>query len=70
MAAQMPPFTATDIQTLYKKISIGNFQRIPNQYSNDLAAVVSSLLKLNPNDRPSASTILNNPTVLAHFNNV
>lgn len=34
MAAQKPPFTATDIQGLYRKICAGSFQRIPNHYSN------------------------------------
>lgn len=60
MAAQRPPFTANDIQSLYKKVMTGNFPRIPNNYSDDLATVISSLLKLNPKDRPSACSLLNN----------
>jgi serine/threonine protein kinase len=70
MAAQRPPFTANDIQSLYKKVCIGNISRIPNNYSDDLAAIVSSLLKINPNDRPSASSILSNKTVLSHFDSL
>ena len=37
MAAGRPPFTATDIQTLYKKVMGGYYPRIPSIYSNDLA---------------------------------
>jgi hypothetical protein len=34
MAALRPPFTATDLPGLYKKICAGQFQRIPANYSN------------------------------------
>jgi NIMA (never in mitosis gene a)-related kinase len=53
MAALKPPFTATDLSGLCKKICAGYFNRIPASYSNDLAKVISSLLKINPNERPS-----------------
>lgn len=48
MAALKPPFTATDLQGLYKKVCTGIFERIPANYSNDLANVVGSLLKVDP----------------------
>lgn len=63
MAAQKPPFTAPDIQSLYKKICSGVYSRIPQEYSNDLASIISSLLKLNPADRPSADALISNPLV-------
>jgi NIMA (never in mitosis gene a)-related kinase 1/4/5 len=34
MAAQRPPFTANDIQSLYKRIMAGYYPRIPSIYSN------------------------------------
>ena len=49
MAALKPPFTAHDLQGLYKKICAGQFQRIPMKYSNDLESVIRSLLRQNPN---------------------
>lgn len=55
MAAQRPPFTASDVQTLYKKVMSGRYPRIPAIYSNELCNVIDSLLRLNPQDRPSAS---------------
>ena len=63
MAAQRPPFTAVDIQTLYKRIMAGYYPRIPSIYSNELSEVISSLLKQDPKDRPSASELLNSNIV-------
>ena len=67
MAALKPPFTATDLPGLYKKICVGHFQRIPAVYSNDLAKVIASLLKINPNDRPTTIEFLGNSVVHKHF---
>lgn len=67
MAAQKPPFTASDIQGLYKKINTGVFSRIPNIYSNDLSDMISSLLNLNPDKRPSTHDILKSPIVQKHY---
>lgn len=54
MAAQRPPFTANDVQALYKKIMNGYYPRIPGEYSDELAEVIGGLLKLDPKERPSA----------------
>lgn len=67
MATHKPPFTAPDIQSLYKKVCNGSYCRIPPDYSNDLASVINSLLRVNPDDRPSASAILNNPLVQNNY---
>ena len=48
MASLKPPFTAVDLQGLYRKVIAGNFQRIPLAYSNELETVIRSLLKINP----------------------
>jgi NIMA (never in mitosis gene a)-related kinase len=54
MAALKPPFQATDLQGLFRKVKAGVFERIPSIYSNDLAVVVGMLLKVNPTLRPNA----------------
>ena len=43
------------------------FERIPYTYSNDLQAVISSMLKQDPKRRPDTDEVLNNPTVQRHF---
>jgi NIMA (never in mitosis gene a)-related kinase len=67
MTAQRPPFTATDIQALYKKVCLGQYPRIPAEYSNELAIIISSLLRQDPTDRPSASDLLSNPFVEENY---
>ena len=54
MAALKPPFTAHDLQGLYKKVCAGVFERIPLIYSNELSNVVNTLLKVDPSRRPNA----------------
>ncbi len=68
MAALRPPFTAPDIQSLYKKVLAGSFPRIPLEYSNDLSNLVNSLLRQNPNERPSTESILSNPIICKYIN--
>lgn len=48
MAALKPPFNANDLQGLYKKVCAGIFERIPPIYTNDLATVISLLLRVDP----------------------
>jgi len=63
MAAQRPPFTATDINALFRKVCIGGFPRIPNFYSNELSDMINSMLRQNSVSRPSVEDILNSPVV-------
>lgn len=67
MAALKPPFTARDLSGLYKKVCAGIFDRIPFQFSNDLQAVIGSLLKLDPKKRPDTDELLSNPFVHKHY---
>lgn len=53
MAALEPPFKATDLQSLYRKVKSGVHKSIPSSYSSDLSEMVNSMLKLSPKDRPS-----------------
>lgn len=68
MAALRPPFTATDLQGLYRKVCAGFFDRIPMNYSNDLANTISSLLKVDPTKRPDTDQMLSNPLVHKNYN--
>ena len=67
MAALKPPFTATDLQGLYKKVCAGIFERIPMIYSNDLQNVIASMLKLEPEKRPDTEQLLSNQLVHKNF---
>ena len=58
MASFRPPFVADSLPALKKKIILGHTDRIPTMYSDQLEAFIKKCLILNPNDRPSASSLL------------
>lgn len=67
MAALRPPFRATDMDGLFKKIKTGKFDRIPSNYSSDLAAMIAQMLKLSPHHRLSVDQILSSPVTARHY---
>jgi NIMA (never in mitosis gene a)-related kinase len=63
VAALNPPFRAADMQGLYKKVITGVYPPIPNQYSDDLAAVLKTMLQVDPKLRPTCDKLLSMPIV-------
>ena len=62
-AALKPPFRAEDMKGLFAKVMKGEFARIPRCYSNELNALISQLLALDPALRPSCDEILAFPQI-------
>jgi NIMA (never in mitosis gene a)-related kinase 1/4/5 len=69
-ATLRPPFQATDMQGLYKKVISGDYPSIPSRYSNDLANVIAMMLRVDSRKRPSCEELLSNPLILKNCNNV
>jgi serine/threonine protein kinase len=67
MATLKPPFTATSMQDLYKKVLSGKYPKPPSEYSRDLSSIISTLLKVKPSERPSCEQILHMPAVEEHL---
>ena len=65
MITLKPPFWADDMQGLYKKVLKGKYDRLPKQYSNDLAKMVKSLLQTKASDRPTCLEIMQMPAYIA-----
>ena len=59
-----PPFRAESMDGLYQKVIKGQYGKINNRYSNDIAEIIKFLLKVNPIDRPNCSQILKHPLVI------
>ena len=63
MITLRPPFRAQNMEGLFNKVCKGQYNRIPDKFSDDLFQVVQFLLQVNPNSRPSCEQILNHPIV-------
>jgi len=57
------PFEARNLISLYYKIVKGTYKAIPTSYSDDVKYLVNVMLQKLPEDRPSATTILNLPFI-------
>ena len=57
MITLRPPFQADDMKGLYKKVVKGTYPKIPNTYSVELSNVISSLLQVNPIQRPDCKQL-------------
>ena len=63
MITLKPPFRAENMEGLYNKVIKGVYQKIPDIYSNDLSEVISLLIQVDSNKRPSCENLLKNPII-------
>ena len=63
MAGLKPPFEAANQLSLAVKIKSGKFDRLPAKYSDELQRVVSWMLRVNPEERPTVDDLLNVPQI-------
>jgi NIMA (never in mitosis gene a)-related kinase len=58
MCTLKPPFRAEDMDGLYKKVNKGQYSKIGNSYSEELANIIKLMLQVNPSNRPNAKQLL------------
>ena len=58
MTTLKPPFRAEDMDGLYKKVIKGQYSKIGDNYSKQLAQVIKNMLQVNPGNRPDAAQLL------------
>ncbi|KAL4428915.1 hypothetical protein ABPG74_017505 [Tetrahymena malaccensis] len=63
LCAQKPPFLASDMPSLFKKIGKGIYERIPQRYSSELSNLISQCLNVNQSTRPDCDQLLNLPII-------
>lgn len=67
LCALLPPFSGNHMASLTRNITDGKFNRIPTYYSTDLQKIISFMLSVEHNYRPTIEIILHHPTVLMHI---
>jgi NIMA (never in mitosis gene a)-related kinase len=64
MCSLKPPFRAQSLEDLFKAITKGKYDPLPNIYSSDLQSMIAQMLQVNPVMRPDVHKLLSNPVVL------
>ena len=59
-AALRPPFRATNMQELFRKVISGVIPSLPEYYSNELFEFIKRLMQQDPGRRPNCSILLIN----------
>ncbi|KAG8004173.1 Serine/threonine-protein kinase Nek4 [Nibea albiflora] len=67
MCSLRPPFAATNLLSLFYKITKGEYDPVANVYSDSVSSLIQSMLCLNPENRPSAACILSCAYVQDHL---
>ncbi|XP_069553001.1 NIMA-related kinase 12 isoform X1 [Brachyistius frenatus] len=65
-----PPFAATNLLSLFYKITKGEYDPVPDTYSDCISSLIQRLLSLNPENRPSAAWILSSTDVQGHLESI
>ncbi|GAQ86287.1 Serine/threonine protein kinase [Klebsormidium nitens] len=66
LTGHRPPFKAFDMQGLIQKITKGTLPPLPSEYSADWKAVIKSMLRKIPEQRPSVDDLLEHPYLAPH----
>jgi len=64
------PFDASTLSGLLIKITRGEYEPIPSQYSPDLQSLIAKLLQVDPQQRPPVSQILRQKFLKPHIEKV
>lgn len=67
LCALRPPFAASNLLSLFYKITKGDYNPVPNIYSDNVCSLIRRMLCRSPEDRPSAAHILGSSCAQHHL---
>ncbi|XP_047441382.1 NIMA-related kinase 12 isoform X2 [Mugil cephalus] len=67
VCALRSPFAATNLLSLFYKITKGEYDPVPSAFSDNISRLIQTMLSLNPENRPSAACVLAIAHVQAHM---
>lgn len=66
ICALNPPFSATNLLSLFYKITKGKYDPVPDVFSDSIMTLIHKMLCLDPENRPSAGCLLTSEYVQKH----
>ncbi|KAM4555770.1 NIMA-related kinase 12 [Odontesthes bonariensis] len=70
ICALRPPFASTNLLNLSQKIIKGEYNPVPDTFSDCISSLIQRMLSLHPEDRPSAACILRTAEVQSHLKSI
>ena len=67
ICALRPPFAATNLLSLFYKITKGEYDPVPSVFSDNVSSLICRMLCLEPENRPSAACLLSSAHVQGHL---
>ena len=68
LGALRPPFLGDSFPQLKRAVQAGRYPAMPRHYSSDLEKVISQMIRVNPRERPTSTSILELPEVVQRRN--
>ncbi|XP_057705309.1 NIMA-related kinase 12 [Corythoichthys intestinalis] len=70
ICALKPPFTASNLLSLFHKITKGEYDPVPDLYSQNVFSLIQAMLNIKPQNRPSASCLVDGAFVKEHLRRI
>ncbi|XP_051931186.1 NIMA-related kinase 12 [Hippocampus zosterae] len=70
ICALTPPFAASNLLSLFCKITKGEYEPVPELYSPNISSLIQRMLNIQPQNRPSAARIVDSAFMQDHLRHV